>query len=663
MAINLFSKPAALPSAGAIQQLIAHYQHGNLSEAKCEAEALTGKFPSHPLAWAILGAIHRATSKNAEALVCLKKVVELTPSDANGQFNLANTYRDLGYATDAIDHYRRALKLKPDLQNGFFHLGNLQHDVGLLQAAEKSFRQALKLTPTHLETLSNLAHLLQDMGRLHDAIAIYDEALQYHPHHALLHYNRSDALRELGLFSEAEQAARTAIQIAPEMAEAHARLAEALLELGDVHRAVAAYEAALGLAPNNIVVHSSLLFTLNYAPSSDRQRSLELARSYGEKTKAIATKLKCRWSGEAFPQRLRVGLLSADLRNHPVGHFLEGILRHIDPRKIELVAVNTQTFEDELTQRIRPYFHEWQSIAGVQDVEAAGLVQELKLHVLLDLSGHTAGNRLSLFAHRLAPIQATWLGYFATTGVEEMDYLIADPITLPKELEGDFLEPIWRLPDTRLCFTAPRESIEVNSLPALSNAGITFGSFNNLVKLNDEVIALWSRILRSLPTSRLLVMAKQLRSPEMKSNLLARFASHGILPAQLILEAPVPRKEYLATYHRVDVCLDPFPFPGGTTTAEALWMGVPVLTLQGKRFLERQGAGLLHNAGLVDWVATNIDDYHARAVSVANDISTLAHLRLELRERVLASPVFNAVKFAENLTTALWGMWEHRKPS
>lgn len=663
MAINLYSKPAASPSTTAIQRLISHYQQGSLSEARREAEALTSKFPSHPVAWTILGAVHRTVSDNEAALICLKKAAELIPSDANNHFNLANTYRDLGHGTQAIEHYRRALKLKPELPNGFFHLGNLQHDAGLLQAAEKSFRHALKLNPGHLETLSNLAHLLQDMGQMQDALALYDEALRQHPKQGLLHYNRSDTLQELGRFSEAAQAARTAIQLEPHMAEAHARLAEALLELGELDHAVAAYEAALALAPNNLTIHSSLLFTLNYTPSPDRHRSLELARSYGQKTKVGARDLVVHpWNGNISPKRLRVALVSADFRIHPVGHFLEGILQNIDPQKIELIAINTQTFEDSLTQRIRPHFHEWHSIAGLPDGDAAVFLRGLGTHALLDLSGHTAGNRLPLFAHRLAPVQATWLGYFATTGVDEMDFLIADPITLPESLECDFLESIWRLPDTRLCFTAPNEAIQVNALPALSNAGITFGSFNNLVKLNDKVIQLWSGILHSLPTSRLLLMAKQLHSPEVRSNVLMRFAKHGISKNQLILEEPAPRKKYLETYHRVDVCLDPFPFPGGTTTAEALWMGVPVVTLRGERFVERQGAGLLHNAGLDAFIASDTEDYRARAIRLADNLAALAQLRMDLRERVLASPVFNSAKFAANLTAALWSMWEQRKP-
>jgi len=216
------------------------------------------------------------------------------------------------------------------------------------------------------------------------------------------------------------------------------------------------------------------------------------------------------------------------------------------------------------------------------------------------------------------------------------------------------------MPDTRLCFTAPREKIEPNPLPALHNKGLTFGSFSNLVKLNNCVVQLWSRILHSLPSSRLLIQAKQLRIPQMKESILERFAKHGISANQLILAEPMSRSDYLKAYHQVDVCLDPFPFPGGTTTAESLWMGVPVLTLQGDHFIARQGAGLLTAAGLTDWIASDHEAYHQLAVGLADKIPSLATLRQNLRSQVLSSRLFDSKEFAKNLESAFWGMWDKK---
>jgi predicted O-linked N-acetylglucosamine transferase (SPINDLY family) len=279
------------------------------------------------------------------------------------------------------------------------------------------------------------------------------------------------------------------------------------------------------------------------------------------------------------------------------------------------------------------------------------------IDILIDLSGHTAHNRLPMFAWKPAPVQASWLGYFATTGLAAMDYFIADPWTLPESMEAHFSEKIWRLPETRLCFTPPEFELALAPPPALVNGHLTFGGFNALPKMTEEVVALWARVLAAVPHSRLFLKAKQLKEASVRERTLDRFAAHGIDADRLILEASSPRADYLASYQRVDIALDPFPFPGGTTTVECLWMGVPVLTLPRESFLSRQGLGLLMNAGLANWVARDEDDYVARARAHASDLQGLARLHQGLRQQVLASPIFDARRFAGHFEAALRGMW------
>jgi len=304
------------------------------------------------------------------------------------------------------------------------------------------------------------------------------------------------------------------------------------------------------------------------------------------------------------------------------------------------------------------YEHSSSCARPLSDERLAHKIREDRIDILIDHSGHTAHNRLPMFAWKPAPVHVSWLGYFATTGVAAMDYLIADPWTLPESEEANFTEKIWRLPQTRLCFTAPDVDLPVPPLPALENGTITFGCFNNLTKMNDSVVALWARILTAVPRSRLFLKAKQLGEASVKQSIVERFAGHGIHSERLTLEGRSPRPEYLAAYQRVDIGLDPFPFPGGTTTAESLWMGVPVLTLAGERFLARQGVGLLMNAGLPDWIAADPEDYVARAVSHAGELHRLAALRSGLRAQVLASPIFDAPRFARHFEAALRGMWQ-----
>ena len=377
----------------------------------------------------------------------------------------------------------------------------------------------------------------------------------------------------------------------------------------------------------------------------------------------VAEKVEMRyssWQCAPRPERLKVGFVSGDLHNHPVGYFLESILGRIDSSAMELIAYSTGHKVDELTHRIKPYFSAWKSLIGLSDKEAAALIHTDGIHVLLDCSGHTGKNRLPVFAWKPAPVQVSWPGYFASTGVAEMDYLIGDPYVTPVGEEDHFTETIWRLPETYLCFTPPDVPIDVGPLPALSSGSITIGSFNNLAKMNDHVVALWAKILNAVP-SRLFLKANQLNDPGVRESTRQRFAEREITPDRLLLEGASPRAQMLEAYHRVDVILSPFPYPGGTTSAEGLWMGVPALVRHGDYFLPHIGESIAHNAGLADWIAQDDDDYVRKALEYTADLGRLAALRARLRHQALASPLFDAPRFARHFEAALRGMWEGRQ--
>jgi len=302
----------------------------------------------------------------------------------------------------------------------------------------------------------------------------------------------------------------------------------------------------------------------------------------------------------------------------------------------------------------------WKPIYGKTDEAAANLIYEDGVHVLLDLSGHTSGNRLSMFGHKPSPVQVSWLGYFATTGLNEMDYLIGDPYVTPPKDDGHFTEKVWRLPETRWCFTPPDVDGAIAKPPALKQGYVTFGCFNNATKINDEVVALWAKVLEAIPSSRLLLKTKQFRDQMARENIIQRFAAHGIDSKRISLEESEDRQKYFAAYNKIDITLDPFPFTGGTTSVESLWMGVPLVTLAGGSLISRQGVGVLMNAGLSDWVAADEEEYVAKAVLFASDLDKLASLRAGLRSQVLASPLFDAPRFARNFENALWAMWNQR---
>jgi len=505
----------------------------------------------------------------------------------------------------------------------------------------------------------------QYCGRLRAALDSYRRALWLNPRHVFAHNNMGGALQHLGRLDAASACYRNALALKPDFPEAWNNLGGTLQLQGCLDESIACYRSALALRPYYPDANSSLLMALASHPRIDRREYLQHARSYGGKMQALAQPF-ANW--HAMPlqgaAKLRVGFVSGELRMNPVGYFLESTLAHLDRSRIELLAFATDRREDALTARIRPYFSDWDSLAGLSDETSAHRIHAAAPHILVDLAGHTSSNRLAVFAWKPAPVQVSWLGYFASTGVPGMDYVLADPVSVPECRGEEFSESVWHMPETRLCFTAPADAgMATAPLPALRNGYVTFGSFQRLTKLNDAVLAVWASVLQALPTARLRLQAIEMRRPEARASLLRRLEAAGIAPQRVTVLADTDRAAYLAAHAEVDMILDTFPFPGGTTTCEALWMGVPTMTLAGDSMLARQGASLLCAAGLRDWVAGSATEYVARAVAHASSPRSLAVLRSHLRTRVCKSPLLDAARFAGYLETALLGMWERHLAS
>jgi predicted O-linked N-acetylglucosamine transferase (SPINDLY family) len=563
----------------------------------------------------------------------------------------------MGRLEEAESCHRLALKLAPDLADAHYNLGNTLRAQGRLEGAAQSYQRALALRPAYLQASCNLGIALQDQGRADEAEAMFRRTLELKPDHVEAYSNLGNALKEQSRLLEAETCYRHALELDPSLAEVHNNLGILLQDMGVLDAAAASYRKALELKPDYFKAHSNLLFLLNYDPKVSQQDAFEEAQRYGANVAAHVRHRYSKWSCNKQAERLRIGFVSGDFRNHPVGYFLENMLRHLDREAFEMYAYPADPWTDDMTLRLKSYFAKWQPLYGLDDEAAAKRIHGDGVHILIDLSGHSRYNRLPMFAYKPAPVQVAWLGYFATTGVAEMDYLIADPVTLPETQERNFTEKILRMPETRLCFSRPDVEIGVSPLPALSNGFITFGCFNNLAKMNDDVVALWSRILIEVAGSRLFLKSKQLGDATVREQTVARFAAQGVAPERLILEGAESRAKYLEAYHRVDISLDPFPYPGGTTTVESLWMGVPVLNLSGESFLFRQGAGFLSNTGMQDWFVMSPDDYVSRAMEVTQDYRSLADLRHSLRDIVESSPVMDGTRFAVQFEDELSQLW------
>lgn len=595
-----------------------------------------------------------------EAVASYLRVLAVRPDYAEMHYCLGNALRRLGRASEAAQGYRRAAQLKPDYLEAHASLGETLQELGQLHDAAASYRRALELKPDFLEVHGNLGNVLRDLGDLEQAAASYRRLLAIQPASAEAHSNLGATLNELGRYDEAMASYRRALELNPDLPGLHNNIGNTLKDLGQLDDAETSYRRGLKIKPDDSELRSNLLFLHNYRANQSAAYLLEEARRYGDGVARRARPYTA-WANAREPdRRLRIGLVSGDFRAHPVGYFVDGILERLASAardRLELVAYPSYFCDDSVARRIKSHCHRWHSAVGLSDEALARRIHEDEIDILIDVSGHTAHNRLPVFAWKPAPVQATWLGYLATTGVEAIDYLIADAWTLPETEESSFTEKVWRLPESYLCFTPPADDLEVGPLPASSNGRVTFASFNNLTKMNDAVVALWSRVLESVPNSRLFLKSRQLTEASVRQRVLERYARHGVDASRLILEGLVPRAEYLKPFQRIDIALDPFPYTGITTTVESLWMGVPVLTLAGTSFLSRQGVGLMMNAGLPEWIARDPDDYVARAASHAADLRALASLRSALRAKVLDCPIFDAARFAHHFEDALRGMW------
>lgn len=634
---------------------------GDWAGLETAARHMLAQDPWHGKAWGLLGMAYLQLARNTPALLAISRASELLPGSSAVWDHLGIALRQAARHDDADRAFRQSLVLEPLRAETWVNLGNLQLDLRQTSKAIDSFRRALELKPDFFIAHNGLGGALRDAGLPEEATRSLQHALQLAPAVAEVHSNLGNAQLDLGQIDAAIASYQQAIALKPGLAEAHSGLGKALIDRGQMLAAIASYQRALAIKPDFPEAHSNLLQTLYAIDDLPPVDCLAEARRFGQRATQRASapyrSWKANWPGTA----LRVGLVSGDLRNHPVGYFLENLLGHMDPTQVELIAYTTTQKEDELSARLRPRFSAWTSLQGMSDESAARRIHDDGVHILIDLAGHTSNhNRLPLFAWKPAPVQASWLGYFATTGLAEIDYLLGDPYVTPIEEEADFTETVWRLPECYLCFTPPNVPLEIAPLPARQEKRITFGCFNNLNKMNDEVVAVWAEVLHAVPGSRLYLKTKQLGDSAVCEITRQRFAARNIAADRLLLEGAAPRAQLLAAYQQVDIALDPFPYPGGTTSVEALWMGVPVLTRRGKRFLSHIGESIAHNARLGDWIAADNKDYVARAASHAGNLPQLAELRASLRRQVLTSPLFDGQRFAQQFTAALQGMWQAR---
>lgn len=664
-------------------------QAGHRQEARKAIDEVLSRDPRNADAHEIMGLILLTEGGSPEAVEKLRRAVDLADS-AQRRMSLALALRATGADAEARTELEAALQQDRDFIPAHMLLGHLLHGAGEADAAAASFAAALTLSPMLPEAQLGLARVRRAAGDPDGAVRHLTDAACGAPADAAPWRELASIAFERDAMDQAIDALNGALSRDPADTSLFARLCEAyarrdaaghasgtetealsaqaldalydvistVLRAGFWEAAAAGYAEIARRNPNELRAQSQLVFFSNYTEADDPMRTVVRATAMGRQIPREGAPQRW-WPATDDPERrLRVGLVSDDFRDHVVRFFLLSFLQFVDRSQIEFFAYSSTQIEDDVTARYRQVIRNWFDAETTSDVDLADRVAADRIDILIDLGGHTQRPRLGVFARRPAPVQASWLGYSGTTGVAEIDYIMGDRFVTPDGAGDQFVETPWRLPDSYLCYQPRRLDLAVGPLPALATRRVTFGSLNLLAKISDATVALWSDVLTAVPRSRLVIKSNALADARHAARQVERFARHGIDADRLNLVSHVAsNREHLATYQRIDIALDPFPYNGTTTTAEALWMGVPVLTLRGDRFIARVGESMVSTVGHPEWVGHDRADFIGKAAALASDGKRLAALRGELRAELLGSPLCDGQRFASHFEAALRGMW------
>ena len=637
------------PTAVALNALVALFNAGRHVDLESQTRRLLEQYPDSGLLWKVLGATLQAQSK--DALAALRRTTELLPDDADAHNNLGNLLRKLRRAGEAAASCRLALSIKPDFAEAHSNLGNALKDLGQLDDAVACYRVALQIKPAYAIAHFNLGNVLRELGQFGDAVASYRHAVSINPNFSQAHSNLGNVLlRNLGQLDDALISYGRAVEIEPNLAVAHNNLGNALKEAGRLDEAIACFRRAVALNPHDTQLRSNLLFTLSFHPAFDEQAILAEVKQFSYADRMPRFRRANSDAGrEDVPQRrLRIGYVSPDFRSHCQSLFTMPLLSNHDHAQFEIYCYADLRQPDEISSRLRSHADVWRATDSKSDAQLAEMIVEDGIDILVDLTMHMENGRPMLFASKPAPVQVAWLAYPGTTGIPAIDYRLTDPWLDPAELGDDrYTETSIRLPDTFWCYdpliSAEISNLAPNDLPALSSGFITFGCLNNFCKVSDYTLHQWGRVMARVPSSRLILLAA---AGQHRQRVLEILAQYEVAGQRIEFVEYRPRAQYLQTYGRIDVCLDTLPSNGHTTSLDAYWMGVPVVTQIGRTVVGRAGWSQLNNLGLLELVALDDQAFVDIAVALAADLPRLAQLRRTLRSRFEASPLMDGKRFA-----------------
>jgi len=626
----------------AFEVALQHHRAGRLADAEARHH---------------LGVIAQQAGRYDLAVEWICQAIALNPNNPYAHYNLGEAYRTTGRLDEAAAAFQRAIQIKPNYPEACLNLGVTLAKQGRLDDAVDAYRNALQLKPDYPEAHNNMGVALRDQGQAGEAVAACWRAIELKPDYPEAHNNLGIALRERGQFDEAVAAYRRALQLKPDLQGARSNLGSALKDLGQLDEAIGMFRRALQPGHEDPGIHSNLIYTLHFHPGCNaRSISGEREiwnRQFGEPVKRF---ILPHAKDPAVAGPLRIGYVSPDFRDHVVGRNLLPLFERHDRRQFEIICYAGVVRADKLTEKFRQCADQWRSTVGVSDEALAEMIRRDGVNILVDLAQHMADNRLPVFARKPAPVQVSFAGYPDSTGLEAIEYRISDRYLEAgaADEETGTKEQVCLI-DSFWCYDPGGMEVEVNPLPALERGTVTFGSLGNFGKVNEPVLKLWARVLGTVKDSRLLLWSP---AGSHRERALETLRSEGVEASRVEFVEFRPRREYLELYHRLDIVLDTFPYNGHTTSLEALWMGVPVVSLVGKTPVSRAGLSQLTNLGLPELVAHSESDYVRIAVELAGNLPRLAQLRSTLRDRMENSVLMDAPHFARDVEAAYRSMWE-----
>jgi predicted O-linked N-acetylglucosamine transferase (SPINDLY family) len=638
---------------------VTEYQNGRYEEADRLLQLALSIDPRSVAALSNRGIVLHELKRFDDALGCYDKAVAIKPDCAEALSNGANALAQLERFEEAVARYDKALAAKPAYAEAYSNRANALYHLRRFAEALASCDKALAHKSHDADALSNRGNALAQLGRFDDALASYDAALAINPELSTAWVGRGNVLLKLNRHGEAFTAYQKALAAKPDNLNAMSQLAHFHEVQGRIDEAISCYDRALAIRPDFADAISKRIFALDFAPNVGIEEQ-QAARKYwwrqiGSK---LAEKSRFRHDNDSDPgRRIILGYVSADFRRHSAAAAFRPVLQNHDKTQFEIVCYSCSVAQDEKTADFRRIADKWVDASQWSDQILADRVYADKIDILIDLSGHSAGNRLGTFARKPAPVQVTAWGHATGTGLPTIDYLFCDPVTMPERDRYLFAEKLYDLPCIITTEPPPLE-LRPSEPPVLSTGCVTFGVFNRMSKVSDDAVAVWARIIERVPRSRLLMKDAALNEEALRAVLRDRFAGHGVAPDRIDFLGYTPRERHLAAFANVDICLDPFPQNGGVSTWEALQMGVPVVAKLGNVPVSRLSGAILSSIGMPDWVAGSADEYACIAVTGASMPDELRTLRHELAATIAKSASGNGIFYTRAVEQGYRMMWE-----